>query len=115
MLMLNIDTKVKMCEDQQGEGNSATAHRCVFVITNLIISFNINIHNQNSFIIFLHPFVHCSWSPFYHTQNFFASFFKVSFLTLTMLYFKLFKASFCPASLVVGNKNYSELIGENRD
>ena len=32
-----------------------------------------------------------------------------------MLYSELLKASFCPASLVVGNKNYSELIGEKKD
>ena len=31
-----------------------------------------------------------------------------------MLNCKLSKASFCPASLVVGNKNYSELIGEKK-
>ena len=30
------------------------------------------------------------------------------------LYSEFFKASFCPASLVVGNKNYSELIGEKK-
>ena len=47
MLTLNIDIQVKMCEDLQGEENSATAHRCVFVITNLIISFNININSMS--------------------------------------------------------------------
>ena len=83
-------TQVKMCEDLQGAGSSATVLRFVFFISN---------HSCLPFASLFH-FVDIS----------------LPHLVLDRFYvFYQSKASFCPASLVVGNKNYSELIGEKED